>query len=71
MKIFELKKTDNINLQCNVIIENNENLIKKLKDELKNEKEINIIAKGPSAKYCEKGHAINQALILTNKKLIS
>jgi hypothetical protein len=70
MKIFELKKTDNINLQCNVIIENNENVIKKLKDELKNEKEINIIAKGPSTIYCENGHAINQALILTNKKYV-
>ena len=27
MKIFELKKTDDINLQCNVIIENNEYVI--------------------------------------------
>lgn len=60
----------NNNNEFENIKKNNEIVINILRENLKNEKNINIISKGPTAKYCNNGHAINQALILTNKKYV-
>lgn len=58
------------NKRYELINKNNKDVIQLLKNELKNEKIINIVAKGPTATYIENAHAINQGIIFTNKKYL-
>jgi len=53
-----------------LIEENNKHVLEILKRELKDDNEINIVAKGPSCKYIANAHAINQGIIFTNKKYL-
>lgn len=53
-----------------LIKKNNAHVIQLLKDELKDETIINIVAKGPTATYIDNAHAINQGAIFTNKKYV-
>lgn len=53
-----------------LIKKNNAHVIQLLKNELKDETIINIVAKGPTATYIDNAHAINQGAIFTNKKYV-
>lgn len=69
-KLYDIKNSDSKESRYKLILESNYYVINKLKEELKNIKRVNIVGKGQSAKFCEEGHASNQAIIFTNRRFL-
>ena len=68
--ILNLNKNMPVSEQYEIIVKNNEHVLNLLNNELRDQDEINIIAKGPSATYMIDAHTINQSLIFSNKKFV-
>lgn len=70
MSIWNIDNNTLYNEQYDIINKNNIKILEEMKNFIIKDENINIVAKGPSSKYIENGHAINQACIFTNKKFV-